>query len=101
MIRSKLSVPIIALVVIFATGLLFASIKVSSERTTQDPEKSLDIERHLNEPLELVDLKVSEQSVKSDIQIKRRKDGEGLDNVKFQDRGEWFRRVKVRLRNIS
>lgn len=90
-----------ALVVIIATGILFASIRVVSKGITQGSEKSLDIERFRSEPLELVDLKVSEQSVKGNIQVKRRINGDGLDSVKFQDEGEWFKRVKIRVRNIS
>ncbi len=68
---------------------------------SQDTEKSLDIERYPNEPLELVDLKVSERSITNMIEVRSRRDSEGLDNVKFSDTDEWFRRVGVRLRNIS
>lgn len=92
---------IAAVVVILAAGILFASSRVVSKGMTQRSEKSLDIERYRSEPLELVDLKVSEQSVKGQIQVKRRINGDGLDSVKFQDEGEWFRRVKVRVRNVS
>ena len=92
---------IVALVAIFATGILFASIRVVSKGVTQRSEKSLDIKRYRAEPLELIDLKVSEQSVKGNIQVKRRINGDGLDSVKFQDKDEWFRRVKVKLRNVS
>jgi hypothetical protein len=92
---------IVAIVVIIATGILFASIRVVSKGIKQEPEKSLDIERFRSEPLELVDLKVSEKSVKRNIQVKRRINGDGLDSVKFQDEGEWFRRVKIRVRNVS
>jgi len=100
--RTKITRLFITLIALFAVGFMFASSKVASKRVSQEPEKSLDIERHLNEPLELVDLKVSEQSVKGKIQVKRRRrNGEGFDTVKFQDKDEWYRRVKVRVRNIS
>jgi hypothetical protein len=92
---------ILALVVIFATAILFASNKVVSKGITQGSEKSLDIERFSNAPLELVDLKVSEKSVKGNIKVKHRINGDGLDSVKFQDEGEWFKRVKIRVRNVS
>src|ERR1700750_2224679 len=89
------------LVVILAAGPLFASITVATRRSAHDSEKSLDIERYSNEPFELVDLRVGEQSVKSNIKITHRYAGNGLDNVRFQETDEWFRRVKVRLRNTS
>jgi hypothetical protein len=101
MIRTKITRLFITLIALFAVGFMFASSRVASKRISQEPEKSLDIERHLNEPLELVDLKVSEQSVKGRIQVKLRRNGEGLDNVRFQDKDEWYKRVKVRVRNVS
>jgi hypothetical protein len=99
--HSKLSITAIALLTVFVTSMLFVPAGVAHKSPAQDPEKALDIKRYLNEPLGLVDLKVSEQSVKGNIQVKRRINGEGLDSVKFQDKDEWFRRVKVRLRNVS
>jgi hypothetical protein len=39
-------------VIVFA-GLLFYSLRVASKSSAQDSEKSLDIERNNNEPLEL------------------------------------------------
>lgn len=101
MLQTKLNRLIAALVVTVALCLMFASIRVASKRIMQEPEKSLDIERHLSEPLELVDLKVRERSVKSNIQAKRRIKGEGLDTVKFKENENWFKHVQVRLRNTS
>jgi hypothetical protein len=49
----------------------------------------------------LVDIKVSEQSVKSKIEVKLRREDHGLDHVEFKDRDEWFKRVSVRLQNVS
>jgi len=80
------------------------SLLYSIGHASQDDAKSLDIERNANEPLELVDLKVSEHSVKSKIKVKHRNDDEGragLDKVEFQDQHDWFKRVRVRLRNVS
>jgi len=54
--------------------------------------------------LELLDFKVSEQSHKDRIKVKHRNgDGgrEGLDRVEFKDTDDWFKRVRVRLRNVS
>src|SRR5712692_3771996 len=90
--------------VAFVVTVLVGSLVYSIGQASQDNQKSLDIERHANEPLELVDLKVSEHSVKSKIKIKvKHRHGdqgrEGLDNVEFQDQHDWFKRVRVRLRN--
>jgi hypothetical protein len=70
----------------------------------QDPEKSLDIRRHADEPLELVEIKISEKSVRDKISVKSRPLDEGrrgLDTVKFQDTSDWFKRMRIRLRNVS
>lgn len=88
---------IVASCVIVLVGLPFFSLGHAS----QDIEKSLEIERHANEPLELVDLKISDLSVKNKIKVKFRKDDDGLDNVKFRDVDDWPKRVRVRLRNVS
>jgi hypothetical protein len=89
------------LVVVVAAAILLASIVHARNSPDQDGDKSLDIERYPNEPFELVDLKVGGQSIKNKIAVKRRKDGEGLDNVKFNETDGWFTRVHVSLRNIS
>jgi hypothetical protein len=102
MIHTRIARLIIALVAIVTVSFFFASSRVASRRITQGPEKLLDIKRYPNEPLEIVDLKVGEQSVKGNIQVKRKINGQqGLDSVKFQEKDEWYKRVKVRLRNVS
>ncbi|MFN2454064.1 MAG: hypothetical protein ABR577_07565 [Pyrinomonadaceae bacterium] len=103
MIRSKLRISLIALVVVVAAGLLFGSIGRAGRSAAQDSEKSLDIERYPSEPLELVDIKVSGQSVKSKIKFKLKDNisGWGRDNVKFKDKDGWFKNLKIRLRNVS
>jgi len=80
-------------------GMLFYSLGHAS----QDAEKSLDIKRYPNEPLELVDLKLGQVSVKNGIKFKSKEDISkwGLDNVKFKDKDDWCKKVKVRLRNLS
>ncbi len=69
----------------------------------QNDEKSLNIERYANEPLELVDLKIRENSVKNNIKskVKDSHDKAVLDDVKFKETDDWFKNVKVRLRNVS
>lgn len=70
---------------------------------SQDEEKSLDITRYPNEPLELVELKIHENSVKNRInpKVKRNNNQARLDNVKFREKKDWFKNVTLRLRNIS
>ena len=69
--------------------------------TTQDGASSLLIERHGNEPLELVDLKIRERSVRSGIRTKFRNGQDGYDKVSFPNSEEWSKSVRVRLRNVS
>ncbi len=101
---SRLSISLVALVVVVVTVLLLDSIGHARKSPAQNGEKSLDIQRHANEPLELLDFKVSEQSHKDRIKVKHRNGDEGregLDRVEFQDADDWFKRVRVRLRNVS
>jgi len=70
MLRSRLSFPFAALMVVIAASLLFVSMGYANNPSAQDAEKTLDIERYPNEPLELVDLKVGEQPVKDKTSIK-------------------------------
>ncbi len=69
----------------------------------QGEEKSLEIVRYPNEPLQLVDLKIHENSVKDKInsKFKDKKNEFGLDNVRFSEKPDWFKNIRVRLRNIS
>jgi hypothetical protein len=92
---------ILTIVFLVGTGLLVGTIGHARRSRAQDADKSLDIERYPNEPLSLVELKVSDQSVKSKIATKLRSGDEGLDNVKFKDQTDWFKRVSIRLRNTS
>ena len=78
-------------------GLLFHSLG----RGSQDIDKSLDIERYPNEPLELVDIRIGARSVKGEIKTKLRKGNEGLDDLKFGEKDNWHKRMLVRLRNVS
>jgi hypothetical protein len=87
--------------VVLGTGLLFYSVGSFSKSAGQNPEKSLDLRRYAHEPFELVDVKVSEHSVKDKIEIKRRGADDGLDNIKFQDADDWPKRLRIKLRNVS
>ena len=66
-------------------------------------EKSLEIQRYPNEPLQLVDLKISGQSVKDRIALKTKLPGsdEFTDGVSFNDTDDWYKRVSFRFRNVS
>jgi hypothetical protein len=88
-------------ILILGLGSLLYSSGVASRSSAQGSEKSLDIRRHNNEPLELMDVKVSEHSIKSGIKIKARRSDGGLDTVTFQETDEWPKRMRLRLRNIS
>jgi hypothetical protein len=99
----RLNTLFVALVVL-VIGLLFYSPGHAGKSLAQDSDKSLDITRHANEPLELVDIKVSEQSVTDKIKVKHRsgdESREGLDKVEFQDKDDWFKRLRIKLRNVS
>jgi len=94
---SKLLVPLALLIV---SGLLVDSIH-ARQSPAQDAEKSLDIERYANEPLELIELKIGEQPLKDRITIKSRRNDEGLDSVKFKASDGWYKQVWIRMRNVS
>ena len=72
-----------------------------STSAIQFSRRTLDIERFSSEPLELVELKVGDQSVKKGVMIKSRSYGEGLDTVSFNAEPGWFRHLEVRMRNVS
>jgi hypothetical protein len=101
--KSRLIILVVALIAV-ATGLLAGFADDARKSSAQGADKFLDIARYANEPLELVDLKVSEQSVRSKIKVKYRSGDEGrngVDRVEFQDKEDWPRRVRLRLRNVS
>ena len=101
--HSRASILLVTLVGVVAAGLLFGYIGHARKSAAQDAEKSLNIERYRNEPFELVDLKIGQNSVKSGIKskVKNSRSQPVLDDVKFREKDDWSRNVKVRLRNIS
>lgn len=65
-------------------------------------EKTLTIERYPGEPLQLVDLKISGQSVKDQITVKARYENKwGSDIVKLTEKDDWYRRLFLTFRNVS
>lgn len=59
------------------------------------------VERHGNEPLELVDLRIREKSVQSGIKNKFRTGDDGYDKASFPNSEEWSKQVRARFRNVS
>ena len=98
---SRISTPLVVLVLVLATVILPGIIGHARKLLVQDSEKSLEIERYPNEPFSLVDLKVSERSIKNKIALTQRRGANGLDNAKFKDQDDWFKRVWITLRNTS
>jgi hypothetical protein len=101
--RSKLNFTLITPPIVIAACLLFGSTGSATKPPAQDTEKLLEIERYPEEPLELVDLKVSANSVKGGIKAKSRNrvNKWGRDSVQFKESDGWFTHVKVKLRNVS
>ena len=91
---------ILTLTAIVVSGFLFTS-QGFAPQSSQAAEKSLDIERYPDEPLELVDVWVGSNSVKGAITTKSRINGEGLDSTKFNNTTDWPKRVSLTRRNVS
>jgi hypothetical protein len=100
---SCIRTPLVVLVIIGAMALSPVLIGHAHKSAAQDSEKSLDIGRYPNEPFELVDLKVRQNSVTDAIRFKSRDNRSqwGFDNVKFKEGDDWLQRVAIRLRNVS
>lgn len=104
MTRIKSHAWLTALVLSLAvTGLMIAYKVHANTRLGQDAERTLDILKYPNQPLELVELKISQNSVKQGIKFKSKDNGSQWEeyNVKFKERDNWFKHVRVRLRNTS
>lgn len=99
--NSRLGVSMVALIIVVPIGFLFNALGLAGSSSAQNTEKSLDIERYANEPLQVVDFNIGEQSIKDRIATKFRSDKEGVDNVKFKEKADWHKRVRVRLLNVS
>jgi hypothetical protein len=87
---------------VFSTTLFLYSIRFPLDSSAQDEEKSLEILRYPNEPLELVDLTIGQTSVKKDIKAKVRGNNRPWqDSVKLNDKENSLRTIKLALRNVS
>lgn len=98
---SRLLTFLLPLAVVIAAGPISNLIGQVRELPRQDTDKSLDIERYSNEPLELIDLKVGEQALNDKITIKSRNGDAGLDTVNFRERNGWFKSILITMRNVS
>ena len=93
--HARLRLIMVTAVMLVLTGMLV----YSHGHASQDAEKSLNISRYRDEPFELVDLKMGQTSVKDGIKskVKDRRNQSVLDEVKFREKDDWSRNVKVRL----
>ncbi len=92
-------------------GVLFVALAVwlgnegsrAGSAQTQDLDKTLEIQRYPDEPVQLVDLRIGAQSVKDHIKQKFKSNSSkwGLDSVKFKEKDDWYKRVSITLRNTS
>ena len=83
--------------------LLTAALLITSTGVFGVGEKTLEIQRYPNEPMQLVDLKVSGQSVKDRIARKMQLPGSDwfTDAVSFTETDDWYKRVSLTFRNVS
>jgi hypothetical protein len=91
------------LITFVCATIALASLVGAQKAQIQEPERSLDVERYPNEPLELVDVQVRQQSVKQGIKFKSKDNTSkwGLDNVKFKERDDWFKQIRIKLKNVA
>jgi hypothetical protein len=100
----QVSLLIATVAIVALMGLALYSTAFSHRSLAQRSKKSLDIRRHSDEPLELVDLTMADRSLKTNIKVKSRlkdKPAEGLDMVDFDGEDDWLKKLKFRVRNIS
>lgn len=90
--------------IVILVGLTLYSTAFSRCSLAQHGKQSLNIRRHPDEPLELVDLIVADRSLKANIKVKSRlknKPAEGLDTVDFDRADDWLTLLSFKVRNIS
>jgi hypothetical protein len=95
---------LLARLAIFLVGLLGFGYFLAHTRNSfaqGDDDQSLDIERHGEEPLELVDLKLNDKSIKTEIRTAFRHGDDGRDQAKFKKEADWFKHLRIKMRNKS
>src|SRR5262245_32403507 len=98
---SRLTLAISFLLASASVGLVANALHATNTVAAQSVEKSLLIERHGNEPLELMELKIGDESVHAKIQKKFRSGDDGYDVVSAPSDSEWSKHIRIRLRNVS
>lgn len=83
--------------------MMFVLVLVVVPAQVQELDRTLEIERYPDEPLQVVSLKIGTQSVKENIKQKSRDPQSkwGMDAVNFNEQDDWVRRLSVTLRNAS
>ena len=66
-----------------------------------ESERSMDIERYSDQPLQLVDLKIGGQELTSKITTKSIHGDVQTDNITFTQDDNWFRTLLITFRNVS
>ena len=80
---------------------LLAILLMNLVAFAQDGDKSLNIERYGDEPLQLVGLKIGSRSITDKLPVTARHNSVGVDTITFNQRDGWFRNLEVKLRNVS
>src|SRR5258705_8571294 len=88
--RQSITILFVFLSVLPSTNLVGLGRIISAP---QESERTLDIERFASEPLELVEMKVRDQSIKDKIKTKSRSNGKGLVRVTFTAEQGWLRHL--------
>jgi hypothetical protein len=72
-------------------------------QTTEGEDRVLELERYPDEPLQLVNFRIGQQSVKNAIRpkFKDKVSKWGIESVKFKEKEDWFKRVSITLVNVS
>ena len=94
LLLNRQSVPFLVLV-------FTVMVPMNSVVFAQDNDKSLNIERYADAPLQLVGLKIGSQSITDKIPADAHHNSVGVDTFTFKQRDGWFRNLEVKLRNVS
>lgn len=100
---THLKSPLWVTLTVFVLALVVWVGNNSNSIQTQEPDRTLEIERYPDEPLEIVALKVRTRSVKEHVKQKF-KDNQskwGIDSVKFKEKDDWVKHLSITLRNTS
>ncbi|HZJ46792.1 MAG TPA: hypothetical protein VFD63_23650 [Pyrinomonadaceae bacterium] len=97
---SRLGALLVTLILVCG-GLLIQIGRAAKNNLPAQAGKSLYLETFSNQPLQLVDIRIGENSVKDKIVKHSTTGDEGLDVVEFRESADWHKRVWLKLRNSS